>query len=62
MSSEDPTLSFNVYRSRDVNGTEVGTLLGATRHIEDAKAILKNWHRGYITQGRRIVHKKNTTE
>lgn len=55
----DPLLKFNVYRARKTGVTHVGVLLGATRHLEDAKAVLKNWHIGYITHDGKIVHKKN---
>lgn len=55
----DTPLKFNVYRARKTGVTHVGVLLGVTRHLEDAKAVLKNWHVGYIIQDGTIVHKKN---
>lgn len=49
-------MPFFIYRQLKSKSFE---LLGQTRYIEDAQAILQNWHSGYITANGEIIETKN---
>lgn len=54
-------VNFNVYRSEKREGrADLDVIVATTKHMIDAKAVLKNWHRGFITDAKGLrIEEKN---